>query len=344
MLRNRVLSVLILFIFTLVQSASLAQDSTTNIPLKRNKITRFENEMHYDVGNGKTLIYSKPRKWSFITNLPKDAGSIVSTTVKKDALKPWLVIAASTGLFLLTDDDIINGVGKFSSNIGLDASEKNYNFLTFKLGSKEVVPFRLPANLNTAFYQAGQGFPSLVIGAGLYTYGKIHNDYRALSTSSQLAEAFILMGVGSQMMKRISGRESPSNATVKGGRWQPFPSFSAFQNNTPEYDAFPSGHLATLMSTITIFAENYPEKKWIKPVGYSITGLVAYSMINNKVHWASDYPFALGMGYLCARQVAKRNRRVVTNKTAAIKRKGELNYTINYLNGTLMPGFVYTFN
>ena len=96
------------------------------------------------------------------------------------------------------------------------------------------------------------------------------------------------------------------------------------------------------MSSITIFAENYPEKRWIKPVGYSLTGLVAFSMMNNKVHWASDYPLALGMGYLCAKQVVKRNRRV-ENGTASRKKRGELDYTINYLNGTVMPGIVYKF-
>ncbi|HSU51853.1 MAG TPA: hypothetical protein VLJ41_14710, partial [Segetibacter sp.] len=84
------------------------------------------------------------------------------------------------------------------------------------------------------------------------------------------------------------------------------------------------------------------EKKWIKPVGYTLTGLVAYSMINNKVHWASDYPLALGMGYLCAKQVVKRNRQVVNAHTGR-KKRGELDYTFSYLNGTMMPGVIYKF-
>jgi hypothetical protein len=176
----------------------------------------------------------------------------------------------------------------------------------------------------------------------LFTYGKIKDDYRALSTASQLAEAFILMGIGTQIVKRITGRETPGESSTPAGKWRFFPSFSDYQNHTPSYDAFPSGHLATLMSSITIFSENYPEKKWIKPVGYSLTGLVAYSMINNKVHWASDYPLAIGMGYLCARQVVKRNRQVVSS-TGLQKRRGELQYTFNYVGGSLMPGIIYKF-
>lgn len=299
------------------------------------------NEMRYDVGNGRTFVYQRPKNFAFITHLPKDAAGIVSTTFSKKSIKPLLQIAAATGVLLLADQAISDGVENFSRNIHLSPDEKNKNLIV-KLGSKDVALLRLPGNLNTAFYQVGQGFPSLMIGAGLYAYGKIHNDYRALSTASQLAEAFILMGVGTQIVKRITGRQDPSESTTNGGKWHFFPSFSKYQNYTPNYDAFPSGHLATLMSSITIFSENYPEKKWIKPVGYSLTGLVAYSMINNKVHWASDYPLAIGMGYLCAKQVVKRSRQVVNQNTAR-KKHGELTYTFSYLNHTLLPGVVYKF-
>lgn len=306
------------------------------------KIIRLDNEMQYNIGNGKTLVYSKPRQFGFIRDLPRDAAGIASTAFKKESVKPWLLIAGSTAVLLLADQPIVDGVARFSQNIHLHPEEKNTNLLNFKMGGKDVSLFRLPANVNTAFYQIGQGFPSLLIGAGLYTYGKINKDYRALSTASQLAEAFILMGVSTQIVKRVTGRQSPSESVVRGGKWDFLPSFSQYQNHTPNYDAFPSGHLATLMSSVTIFAENYPEKKWIKPVGYSITGLVGYAMINNKVHWASDYPLALAMGYLCAKQVVKRNRKVVSSTTAK-KNKGEFNFTFNYLHGTLMPGIYYKF-
>jgi hypothetical protein len=301
----------------------------------------FKTEMRYDAGNGRTLVYSTPKKFGFITSLPKDAAGIVSITFSKESIKPLIGIAAATGGLIVADQLIVDGVEDFSRNINLSPDEKNKNVIVH-FGGKDVALLRFPGNVNTAFYQVGQGFPSLMIGAGLYAYGKIKDDYRALSTASQLAEAFILMGVGTQIVKRITGRQDPSESTTPGGHWHFFPSFSAYQNYTPNYDAFPSGHLATLMSSITIFSENYPEKKWIKPVGYSLTGLVAYSMINNKVHWASDYPLALGMGYLCAKQVVKRNRQVV-NSNAGRKKHGEFDYTFSYLNGTMMPGIIYKF-
>ena len=96
------------------------------------------------------------------------------------------------------------------------------------------------------------------------------------------------------------------------------------------------------MSTVTILALNYPEKRYIKPVGYSLIGLVGLAMINNNVHWASDYPMAIALGYLCAKQVVKRNRKIVSS-TSLQKDKATLSYTFNYTNGRLMPGVIYKF-
>lgn len=301
----------------------------------------FENVQYYNVGNGKVLVYKKPKLFGFITNLPKDAGGIVTTSFKKESIKPWLIVAGSTAIFLLADEAVKDGVHKFSNNINLSPEEEYKNLISLKLGSEDVRILKAPKNVNTALYQLGQGFPSLLIGAGLLTYGKINNDYRAMSTASQLAESFILMGVGTQILKRISGRETPGHATVRGGKWRPFPAFSDYQNNTPVYDAFPSGHLATLMSTVTVFTENYPEKKWIKPTGYAITGLVGYAMINTDVHWISDYPLALALGYLCAKQVAKSSRKVQNGKTKNFS--NSITYTIGHANGRIIPGIIYKF-
>lgn len=297
-----------------------------------------DSVQQYYLGNGKVLSYSKPKLFDFVTHLPRDGAGIVSSAFKKESIKPWLIVAGSTLILWIGDEAIMDGVHKFSSNINLDPEEKYKDLITLKLGSEDVKILKAPKNINTALYQLGQGFPSLLVSAGLLTYGKINNDYRALSTAGQLAESFILMGVGTQILKRISGRETPGHSSAKRGRWRPFPSFSDYQNNTPIYDAFPSGHLATLMSTVTILTENYPEKKWIKPVGYSITGLVGYAMINTDVHWASDYPLAIALGYLCAKQVAK-SRRTVTNTSVL----NSISFSFKESNGRMLPGIIYKF-
>jgi hypothetical protein len=79
----------------------------------------------------------------------------------------------------------------------------------------------------------------------------------------------------------------------------------------PQYDAFPSGHLAIGMTTVTIIALNYPEKKYIKPVGYALLGLCGFQMINNGVHWAGDYPLAILMGYGFGKLIVNRDLMVL---------------------------------
>ncbi len=64
-------------------------------------------------------------------------------------------------------------------------------------------------------------------------------------------------------------------------------------------------------------------------------------MMNNKVHWAGDYPLAIALGYLCAKQVVKHNRKVIDNKVS--KHKGTLSYSFDYANGRIIPGVVYKF-
>ena len=100
---------------------------------------------------------------------------------------------------------------------------------------------------------------------------------------------------------------NPSDASIPGGRWRPFPAMSDFQNHKPKYDAFPSGHLATFVSAVTIISQNYPRIRWIKPVGYSIAGLLGLAMINNGVHWAGDFPLGFAMGYGFGKFIAKKN-------------------------------------
>jgi hypothetical protein len=313
--------------------------------------THFENnrervktrEQQYNAGNGRYFIYSKPRPFGFITQLPKDAVGIVETAFTRRSIKPLLLVAGTTVLFSFADETASDAVHQFSSNIHLHAEEDYKNVWQLKVGKTQTSLIKAPRNINTALYEIGQGFPSLLIGGGLFAYGKIHNNYRALSTASQLAETFILMGVGTQFLKRITGRQSPSEVPAEAdGSWHPFPAFSQYQQHTPNFDAFPSGHLATLMSTLTVLFENYPEKKWIKPVGYSVIGLVGYSMINNNVHWLSDYPLAIALGYLCGKQVVKHNRKVDHTYTTK-KHSAALSYTINYANSRVLPGIVYKF-
>ena len=127
------------------------------------------------------------------------------------------------------------------------------------------------------------------------------------------------MVIVTQVIKRSTGRESPVAASVERGRWRPFPSWSKYQGHVSAYDAFPSGHLATAIMGITIVAQNYGEYTFIKPVGYTLVSLLAFQMVNNNVHWISDYPLGIAIGYLIGKTISDKGRTRLSSKNEESK-------------------------
>lgn len=255
-----------------------------------------------------TNKYEKPKRFSFITDIPRDAAQFSKNVFRKKNLTNLALVAGSTAVLILADQSITNTVQHNFREAGIHATENYSPILQVNLGGNKTTIGKIPHNINTAFYNLGQGSSTIFMAAGFFILGKIKKDNRALQTASQLTESFIVMGISTQLMKYATGRENPAVATARGGQWRPFPSLQDFQQNKPRYDAFPSGHLATFISTITIIGENYPEIKWIKPVGYCLSALISLSMINNGVHWISDYPLAFALGYGFGKLLSKKTK------------------------------------
>jgi Membrane-associated phospholipid phosphatase len=160
------------------------------------------------------------------------------------------------------------------------------------------------------------------------TKGLITNDNRAIQTASQIGEGYLAMGITVQLIKHLTGRQSPFKTTEGSGNWQLFPPLSHYQSDVPNHDAFPSGHLATAMASITIYAENYPEIRWIRPVGYTVMGIVGLAMMNNGVHWLSDYPLAIAIGYTYGKIVTARGKaiRILPKRNSHNDESGKLSF------------------
>ena len=255
----------------------------------------------------KTVVYAKPKPFSFLTNIPGDVAGFTKASFQKKNYSHLLAIAGSTVFLILVDQGITNTVQDFADDHSIRNAERFSPILSIRIGGKKTNIGKIPKNINTALYDLGQGSTSMLMAAGFFIVGKIKKDNRALQTASELTEAFITLGLGTQLMKYATGRENPSDATERGGAWRPFPKWSDFQNKKSTYDAFPSGHLATFVSAITIISHNYPEKRWIRPVGYSIAGLCSLAMLNNGVHWASDFPLGFAMGYGFGKYISKKH-------------------------------------
>jgi hypothetical protein len=176
-----------------------------------------------------------------------------------------------------------------------------------KIGNTNL--FRGPTDIGSTLYFIGDGWTQIAISSAFLVSGAINNDNRALQTGNQIIHGMLMETIPNQLIKRTTGRESPNRRTKERGAWRPFPSISEYNKDQSKYDAVPSGHIMTATMTMTVIDSNYPEyRKIIRPVGFTLITLLGLQMINNSVHWASDYPLGIGMGYVYGKVVSRQGR------------------------------------
>lgn len=177
----------------------------------------------------------------------------------------------------------------------------------------------------------GSGVTNLGISGLFSAYGIICNDHIALRTGIQSAESILSTGLVVQLLKRISGRESPASSTAKSGRWRVFPNLKKYQHNQPKYYSFPSGHLSTAVTTLTVIANNYPELNYIPMIGYPLLGLLGTGLVAKNMHWSSDFPLAFAIGYGFGKLITSANS-IESNK--GILSKVNISFIPEYNNRT----------
>ncbi|HTR99443.1 MAG TPA: phosphatase PAP2 family protein [Bacteroidota bacterium] len=216
---------------------------------------------------------SSLRWYSMLTNVPADWLGAGAAAVRPGNLPLLGEIALTTGALMAFDHQTYS----FSHNLYVSSPD-------VKFASNQIV-------------RAGDGRYTIGLAAAFAFYGFAWSDQRALRTASGTVEALLASGIAVQVLKHIAGRESPQVVHDGTGKWRPFPSLAVYNRNQPKYYAFPSGHITTVMATVTVIAENYPEAGWIRPAGYGIVGLTALGLVNKGWHWYSDFPMALALGY-----------------------------------------------
>ena len=143
----------------------------------------------------------------------------------------------------------------------------------------------------------GNGEFHFILSGLFASYGLIDNNEVALKTAGNIVESVLSAGLFVQVLKRMTGRESPAATDRTPGDFQFFPSIKEYQKQQAKYYSFPSGHLASATATLTVIANNYPEIKWIKPLGYTFLGVLGFSLVSEGMHWYSDLPLGFFIGY-----------------------------------------------
>jgi len=251
------------------------------------------------------LVYTRPPSFHAITDVPGALGASVEEAFRARHLPIVLAVAASTLVLIAADESVLDESRRMARRVGLP---QNHPSADVRIGAFKLA---LPTTVGSGLYFLGDGLTSVVVAAGFATRATVADDLRARRVASEVIEALIASGTVTQVLKHVAGRQTPSEATVPRGRWRPFPPLGAYNRNVPAYDAFPSGHLASTMATITVVALNYPEHHFIWPVGYATMAALSFAMVNNGVHWASDYPLALAIGGVIGKVVVDRGRTVV---------------------------------
>ncbi len=260
-----------------------------------------------------TDSYTRPRPFEFLTNVPGDIKTFAKTTFTRKHAPVIGLIVVGTTLLILTDRWTQFKAREAGSRLGITPSQHQETFATIPLpGSKHGLQLEGPFDNGSSLYFIGDGMVDLGLAGGFLGYGAIAGNNRAMRTSSGIVEAIIGVGLVEQVVKRTTGRPSPLATDHDADMWRFFPNQRKFQAHVATYDAFPSGHLGAGVATLTVIASNYPEYHFIRPVGITLLTVLAFQMMNNGVHWAGDYPLAIGIGYAFGRIASMHGKGPVT--------------------------------
>ncbi|MCB9025927.1 MAG: phosphatase PAP2 family protein [Bdellovibrionaceae bacterium] len=260
-----------------------------------------ENSQSVTLPDGTVATYEKPDWKTIFMELPHSTLETLKLAFAPDTFWPWMGILSSTAVLYEYDEDILLDVQKQGRNLGFGNADNTKTIL--RAGDINLI--RVPTDTGSFLYFIGDGWTQVFVTASFFYYGVSRNDYRAWNTSYQIVHGLFLSTFYNQFLKRATGREAPTNRTEPRGRWRPFPSIKTYSEHTADYDAMPSGHVMTGTMVMTIINENYPEYSHITlPIGISLLSLLSWQMMNNGVHWASDYPLGIAMGIFYGKYVA----------------------------------------
>ena len=187
--------------------------------------------------------------------------------------------------------------------------------------------------------------------AAFAAYGYIFRNEKTKTTTLLATQAYITAGLLETVLKYATGRQRPiyydpvtgANKSTFHGPFYQFTKPNGSKPPSSTYTSFPSGHTTVAFAAATVFAMEYRNYRFVPILAYSAATLIGLSRLTENAHWASDVLVGAALGYLCGRQVVNNYHRYSKIQSAAAKKKGSVSFNLNYYNGALVPGCIYTF-
>lgn len=255
--------------------------------------------------------HSSVKWYSMFTDVPLDCYNFGKEIFKSSNIPTVVGLTALTGFFIYTDGSTAHQFHRYY---------------------RESPKFR---DLNDGVAFLGDGRFHFILAAAMGATGFFVDNSQMLRCATQLVEAELATGLTVQILKHITGKESPQAASAPRGRYRFFPSIKQYHENQQKYYSFPSGHVSTTMAAVTVIAENFPDQHWIRPVGYAAVGLIGISLVNKGWHWYSDFPLAVAIGYVFGKVISHKDE-----QEAAPKNEEGVSFHPTFFDG---PGIGITY-
>ena len=223
----------------------------------------------------------------------------------------------------------INLFGNFGNNV-LDSFRGNniYFHLTAVAATAIIVDQGIDYDVEHYFNQhaeygswarpvvfTGEYLP-FIAGGSLFAYAKLKNDREVLGASFAVLQASLIEFFYNSTLKAVTGRPNPDwrHVSDMDSLSRTF-RFGFLRGGV--FWGWPSGHTAATMAVVSALTSYYPDKTWLKVVGF---GLVGYTMFgvsaNNRggMHWFSDAVAGALMSYAVGSTVGKYYRNVYSGR------------------------------
>jgi membrane-associated phospholipid phosphatase len=321
----------LILLLTLIPSLLMAQQKDTLIK----KLDSLSNKTDSVGAKQKNVIV--PEAYNETTKITT---RVYFTLLISDVKQQWTAPFRATG----SDWIKIGGFAAFITGVSLFA-DKPINKFAMNIRNESSTS----VSVSTYVTNFGGTYEAYVL-AGFAAYGYIFKKEKTKTTTWLATQAYLSAALIETTVKYLTGRQRPSYYNPATGQNNnifhgPFYQFTKDQNgNKPPNDAytsFPSGHTTVAFAAATVFAMEYKDTKWAPILAYSVSSLIGLSRIMQNAHWASDVLVGAALGYLCGRQVVNNYHRYAKLQNA--KKKNTLSFSLNYMDGVIMPGIVYRF-